>query len=74
MEGDGASLTRGVWLVRLGWSWPLREVACIGIHAIGTRNVAIIRSREVATNQGFLKHNLNGYAVGSEEVQCKCSL
>ena len=29
---------------------------CIGMHAFGARNVAVTQSREVATNQGFLKH------------------
>ena len=39
---------------------------CIDEPQLGSKSAAVIQSREVATNQGFLSTILNGDAVGTE--------
>ena len=43
---------------------------CIDEHHLGSKSAAIIQSREVAVNQGFLKYYLNGDAVGTKVSGC----
>ena len=45
---DGAS-----WWVGLA---VVQRLKCIDVHCLGPRKVAAIRSRQVAVDQGFLKH------------------
>ena len=48
----------GSWWVELvgRCGWPLGGVERIDGHHLGPEKVAVIRSRQVAANQGFLKH------------------
>ena len=48
-----------------GASWwvgltVVQRLKCIDGHRLGPRKVAVIRSRQVAVDQGFLKHCHNG--------------
>ena len=42
--------------VKVGGAGRSVRLFCIDLHALGLQNVAVIRSREVAVNQGFLKY------------------
>ena len=40
----------------MGGAGHSTKVKCIDGHRLGPRKVAVIRSRQVAVDQGFLKH------------------
>ena len=42
------------------------KLKCIDGHRLGPRKVAVIRSRQVAVDQGFLKHVVNGDAFWTQ--------
>ena len=49
------------WDLRMLASWwvglaVVQRLKCINGHRLGPRKVAVIRSRQVAVDQGFLKH------------------
>ena len=50
----------------MGGAGRCKGLICMDWTSLGLKEVAIVRSREVAVNQGFLKYCVNGDAAGTK--------